>query len=102
VVSLRDYTNQIYKYLEEYYSVFPDRSKQFYDYMIKYDILFAYTKTEGIEKVMQGMSRRASFISGMETAVEELIKDYEDYNKEFQSFFPDLQQHVNKITHENI
>ena len=48
-VSLRDYTNQVYKYLEGYYSVFPERSKQFYDYMIKYDILFAYTKIEGIE-----------------------------------------------------
>ena len=97
VVSLRDYTNQVYKYLNEYYATFPDRSKQFYDYMIKYDILFAYAKTEGIEKVMQGMSRRAHFISGMETAVEELVKDYEDYKTEFQSFFPDLQKHVYQI-----
>ncbi len=94
VVSLRNYTNQVYQYLEKHYTVFPDRSKQFYDYMIKYDILFAYTKLEGIEKVMQGMSRRASFISGMETATEELQKDYTDYKTEFQLFFPDLQKHA--------
>jgi len=93
-VSLRDYTQEVYKYLENHYAGFPERSKQFYNYMIKYDILFAYTKIEGIEKVMQGMSRRASFISGMETATEELQKDYGAYKKDFQSFFPDLQQHV--------
>ena len=93
-VSLRDYTNKVYTYLGEHYSIFPQRSKQFYDYMIKYDILFAYTKLEGIEKVMQGMSRRAHFISGMETATEELEKHYKDFEIEFQSFFPELQSHV--------
>lgn len=97
-ISLRDYTNKVYRYLKEFYAIFPEQSKQFYNYMIKYDILFAYIKLEGIEKVMMGMSRRASFISGMETATEELQKDYEKYKIEFQSFFPDLQKHVHQIT----
>ncbi|MHB8260395.1 MAG: acyl carrier protein phosphodiesterase [Bacteroidia bacterium] len=93
-VSLREYTHQVYEYLGKHYSVFPERSKQFYNYMTKYDILFAYTKLEGIEKVMQGMSHRASFISGMETATNELKQGYADFKTEFQTFFPDLQQHV--------
>jgi len=96
-ISLRDYTSQVYKYLEKYHAIFPERSQQFYNYMIKYDILFAYTKIEGIEKVMQGMSRRAHFISGMETATEELVKGYDDFKTEFKLFFPDLQQHVYEI-----
>jgi acyl carrier protein phosphodiesterase len=96
-ISLRDYTNQVYKYLEKFHTIFPERSQQFYNYMIKYDILFAYTKIEGIEKVMQGMSRRAHFISGMETATEELVKGYDDFKAEFKLFFPDLQQHVYEI-----
>lgn len=93
-VSLREYTQQVYTYLGEYYPVFPVRSKQFYDYMVKYDILFAYTKIEGIEQVMQGMSRRAHFISGMETATEELQRHYSDFETEFRAFFPDLQSFV--------
>ena len=93
-VSLREYTQQVYTYLGEYYPVFPVRSKQFYDYMVKYDILFAYTKIEGIEQVMQGMSRRAHFISGMETATEELQKHYHDFETEFRAFFPELQSYV--------
>ena len=97
IISLRDYTNQVYKYLEKYHAIFPERSQQFYNYMIKYDILFAYTKIEGIEKVMQGMSHRAHFISGMETATEELVKNYADFKAEFKLFFPDLQQHVYEI-----
>src|ERR1700761_2602838 len=34
-VPLREYTHAVYTYLEEYYHVFPERSKQFYNYMIK-------------------------------------------------------------------
>ncbi|MEO8866814.1 MAG: ACP phosphodiesterase [Bacteroidia bacterium] len=96
-VSLREYTNSVYKYLGQHYAVFPERSKQFYDYMIKYDILFAYTKIEGIEKVMQGMSRRAHFVSGMETAAEELVKNYADFDRDFKTFFPELQAHVQEL-----
>lgn len=97
-VSLREYTNSVYKYLGEYYVIFPERSKQFYNYMIKYDILFVYTKIEGIEKVMQGMSRRAHFVSGMETATEELIKNYTDFQADFKAFFPYLQEHVRGLS----
>ena len=100
VVTLREYTNRVYAYLNLHYMVFPERTKQFYQYMIKHDILFAYTTIEGIEKVMQGMSRRAHFISGMETATEELLKGYDSFKREFNSFFSDLQEHVlqfNKI-----
>jgi acyl carrier protein phosphodiesterase len=97
-LSLREYTNKVYAYLGAHTLVFPERTKQFYNYMIKYDILFAYTQIEGIKQVMQGMSRRAHFVSGMETATEELVKGYEDFKREFESFFPDLQQYVFEFT----
>jgi acyl carrier protein phosphodiesterase len=92
--SLRNYADETYGFLETYYPVFPERSKQFYNYMVKYDILFAYSKIEGIDRVMRGMSRRASFVSGMETAADELLRGYEAYRGEFRSFFPRLQEHV--------
>ncbi len=93
-ISLRMYADQIYKFLQTHYAIFPERSKQFFNYMTKYDILFAYSKIEGIDKVMQGMSRRAKFESGMETAAEALLHGYEDYKTEFREFFPELQEHV--------
>jgi acyl carrier protein phosphodiesterase len=96
-LSLRAYTDQTYKFLQEHYEIFPERSRQFFNYMTKYDILFAYSKIEGIDKVMQGMSRRAKFESGMETAAEALLNDYEDYKAEFKIFFPELQERVSNV-----
>ncbi|MGZ3866322.1 MAG: acyl carrier protein phosphodiesterase [Bacteroidia bacterium] len=93
-VDLKTYSDRTYKFLKKHYAVFPMRSQQFYDYMIKYDILFNYSKIEGIDRVMQGMSRRARFDSGMETSATELVRAYEDYRKEFLAFFPQLQKEV--------
>jgi acyl carrier protein phosphodiesterase len=95
-LSLRVYADQTYKFLQEHCEIFPERSKQFFNYMTQYDILFAYSKIEGIDKVMQGMSRRAKFESGMETAVEALQLNYKDYEAEFKEFFPELQEQVLK------
>ena len=72
--------------------------------MIRYDILNAYAKIEGIKQVMSGMAKRTAYISGMETATEELLSAYAAYEYEFRVFFPDLQAHVsqwNKI-HGNV
>lgn len=93
-VDLKTYSKETYRFLEKHYPVFPERSRQFYQYMVKYDILVAYGKIEGIEKVMQGMSRRASFVSGMETSATELVRAYEDYRNEFLAFFPQLQKEI--------
>jgi acyl carrier protein phosphodiesterase len=93
-IDLRSYTRDIYDFLGKYYDIFPLRSQGFYKYMTKYDILFAYKKIEGIDQVMKGMSRRASFESGMETAAEELEAHHTEYGKEFLAFFPELRAHV--------
>ncbi len=95
--SLRDYTNEIYVFLKQYYPVFPLRTQRFYDYMLQYDILFSYSKIEGIDRVMQGMARRARFESGMEHSAKELVVNYEAYKEEFSSFFPEIQQHIRRL-----
>ena len=50
-----------------------------------------------LQRVFNGMSRRASFVSGMENAVFDLKKDYAAYETEFNLFFPDIINYVNKI-----
>ena len=93
-LSLRDYTKQVYSFLQNYYPVFPLRTQRFYDYMRQYDILFSYSEIAGIDRVMKGMARRARFESGMERAAEELAANYEAYKAEFHLFFPEIQQHI--------
>ncbi len=63
-------------------------------YMISNNWLVSYSTVEGIHKVLGGMARRTTFDSGMEQAADELRNNYESYEKEFISFFSDLQEFV--------
>lgn len=94
-VPLHDYAQGIYKLVERYNDVLPLRSQQFSIYMIRYNILEAYSKLEGIDRVMKGMASRATFTSHMETATADLERHYALFEKEFRAFFPELQQFVN-------
>ena len=68
----------------------------FTKYMMQHNILFNYSKLEGIEKVLYGMSRRARFVSNMELAIVDLKEHYPLFENEFKSFFPELQEYVRK------
>jgi len=93
--SLRDYTKRVYRIINQNIHILPQKSALFNQYMIKYDILNAYIKTEGIEQVLKGMSQRASFKSNMEYAINDLLEHYELFQEEFRLFFPELKQYVN-------
>lgn len=91
---LKSYTLSAYKNIQSFDPILPEKVKFMLTYMIRDNWLFHYQYLEGIERVMQGMSRRTSFESGMENAVYDLEKDYEKYEEEFLQFFPDLKSHV--------
>jgi acyl carrier protein phosphodiesterase len=90
--SLEQYARETYRYLEGHATVFPPRSRMFFDYMVRTNALCRYAEIEGIKNVMQGMSRRARFVSGMETCTEELVLHYDAFEKEFLVFFPELEK----------
>lgn len=56
--------------------------------------LVNYGRIEGINRAMQGMARRASFSSSMAGAIEDLQKDYFDFERDFRGFFPELVIHA--------
>ena len=66
-------------------------------YMKRDNWLLHYGKIEGIHQALTGMSRRTKFESGMEIASKALEKDYEHYQQEFVSFFPDLKSKCDKF-----
>ena len=63
-------------------------------YMIKHDWLQGYAGMPGLQRVMEGMSRRSRFASGMEKAPAFLQEHYPAFNAEFEQFFPELRQCV--------
>lgn len=93
--SLKNYTQDVYSLIEKHKHTFPIKSQLFTKYMFEYDILSAYAHLEGIEKVLTGMSRRASFISNMEHSIHDLKEHYPLFENEFKEFFPELQKFVN-------
>lgn len=93
--SLDQYTKNVYSLIEKHKHTFPLKSQLFTKYMLEYNILSAYAHFEGIERVLQGMSRRASFISNMEHAIHDLKEHYPLFENEFKAFFPELKGFVN-------
>lgn len=91
---LNDYASRIYNLIEKNKSILPLKSQLFKEYMIKYNVLNAYSNLHGIERVLQGMSRRTTFVSNMQYAINDLKEHYELFENEFHSFFPELQNYV--------
>ena len=94
-VPLRDYAQEIYTLVERHRPALPFNSQRFSEYMVRYNILEAYARLEGIDRVLKGMASRATFTSNMESAIRDLEQHYGLFGDEFRNFFPELQQFVN-------
>lgn len=93
--NFRQYVQSIYSLIEKNKHILPEKSAHFTKYMLQHDILTAYSKLEGIEKVLLGMSRRTTFKSDMEFSIHDLKEHYPLFEAEFRLFFPELQEFVN-------
>lgn len=88
------FVDNSYNILQDNYELLPPKIQFLLKHMVKNNWLFNYQFIEGIKKVMQGMSQRTSFNSGMENSTEELVKYYDEFSSEFESFFPLLKKFV--------
>ncbi|WP_299822086.1 ACP phosphodiesterase [uncultured Pontibacter sp.] len=94
---LRAYTKKVYAIVNVHYNLLPERMKYTLTHMMQHNWLLGYAELEGIGRALTGMSRRAAFASGMETAVYELEQNYTLYGAEFDAFFPELMQYVAEV-----
>ncbi|MFY0605075.1 MAG: DUF479 domain-containing protein [Cyclobacteriaceae bacterium] len=90
---LKEFTHQFYSLTGEYRDVIPQKARHMLTYMKRDNWLFNYQYVEGINRALTGMSRRTKFASKMEHASKDLEADYEDYQREFEAFFPELINH---------
>lgn len=91
---LDQYVDEFYQMIAANKHMLPDRVNYMMPYMMEKNWLLNYANFDGIDDVMQGMSRRTKHHSKMEESVKELKSGYEEFRKEFFEFFPELQQHV--------
>ncbi|MBI3512437.1 MAG: DUF479 domain-containing protein [Bacteroidetes bacterium] len=92
--TLADFSQRTYAFLGKHAHTFPERPRTMLPYMREHDWLMAYAHTEGVHRVLTGMSRRVKFNSGMERATAALEKNYDQFEKFFREFFPELVQHT--------
>ncbi|RZK41236.1 MAG: DUF479 domain-containing protein, partial [Hymenobacter sp.] len=89
--SLADFTQRVYARLARRTAEFPAPVQRFFPYLVQQNWLLHYAEIAGIARTLLGLSRRASPGSGMETAGEELRRNYAAYEADFRVFFPQLQ-----------
>lgn len=88
---LADYAGSAYQHLLNHQHILPERVLHMLPYMMKGNWLLNYREIEGIRRALSGMARRASFVSNMENAADDLAEFYPDFKQDFDQFFPELQ-----------
>lgn len=93
-IPLNKFAEYVYKILIENYNYLPQRNKRILPYMITQNWFVSYSSFEGLQRVFDGMTKRAAFKSDMKDAVAHLNDNYDKYYTEFMTFFPQLQNYA--------
>ena len=94
LISLEDYAKNFYDLLENRKLEIPQPMERMVNSMVVRNWFVGYKSYAGIEWALTGISKRLSFESGIENAVEELRNDFKLYEAEFQLFFPEIIAHT--------
>lgn len=81
-----------YQLISNHDHILPEGVKYMLPYMIRGNWLVNYSKREGINRALTGISRRTPYLSKMDEAIQDLVEDEHLYYAEFQKFFPELQE----------
>ena len=87
---LDEFVEKFYDLLEDNYLILPENTKRMMPYMIADNWILSYASLTGISKVLDGMNRRTKNKSKMNFAIVDLKEHYQEFEKEFTSFFEEL------------
>jgi acyl carrier protein phosphodiesterase len=88
--SLEEFASATYRTIESFSDILPLPVRQMLPYMIRGNWFVGYAHIAGINQALSGMARRTPYTSKMDEASRELQDHYEDFEKEFKIFFPEL------------
>jgi acyl carrier protein phosphodiesterase len=87
------FTEKNYRILQENFQLLPEKVKAFLPHMISNNWLVNYSRPEGIQKALNGISRRTTFESNLEKGAEVLLNHKTFFENSFNRFFPELNEH---------
>lgn len=94
---LGDFIQYFYRTIRLRQNNLPVDAVRMADYMIRQDWLTNYQYLEGIDRSLNGLSRRTTYPSGLDSAVEDLVTYYEEINAHFQHFWAELNEHIERV-----
>jgi acyl carrier protein phosphodiesterase len=84
------FTQQVYHTLDEHKAFLPERFLSFFPHMKEYNWLFNYRHHWGIERSLNGLVRRAAYISDSTTAFNLFQEHFNELEQHFTVFFEDV------------
>ena len=96
-IDINEFVSHVYDVMQDHYEVLPEKLQYMLPYMIENNWLVNYGYFEGVRRSLRGMANRSKFKTNIESAVEELETYYNDFDNEFNLFFPQLIDHVNQF-----
>lgn len=99
-IPLEIYAKNVYSFFQENIGILPPEMQKLLPYMVEYNWLVGYASIAGIEKTLIGMNKRTKGISKMDLAVEDLIKHYDEFESDFNTFFEELKAFTEEETKE--
>jgi acyl carrier protein phosphodiesterase len=90
--SLMEFSTDVYKMLEPYSALFPEKFSRIFPYMKIQNWLYHYQFHEGIKNSLGGLARRALYISETQTAYRLFEENYDILTAGYNRFFPDLKE----------
>lgn len=88
--SLPEFTSHVYSVYEKNKHVLPENSERFLSYVLSNNIYFAYSKIEGIEKVLFHLSHRINHGIMLNTSVPLFKKNELELQENFNIFIKDI------------
>jgi acyl carrier protein phosphodiesterase len=95
-IPLDTFAKFCYETIQDHEPILPEGIRYMLPYMIRGNWLLNYSKIEGINRALTGMSRRTPYESKMDEATNDLVRHYEEFKSEFYLFFPDLRKNVDE------
>ncbi len=89
---LEEFVADFYLLLKKKYSILPQAVQQFFPYMVADNWLLSYASIEGIQRILYQMNQRTKGRSKMDEAVKDLKEHFSEFETDFRTFFPDLQE----------
>lgn len=91
-MNLEDFAQNVYDIFNQNINLFPEKLKKRIPLMIRDDFLTKYRSIEGLSFALSMMDRRTKFPSQFIKAAEQIRKEEDLFESEFQIFFPEVIQ----------